>query len=170
MRWIPRIDRPRRVLEEQSAAATGGPGLEGEGAEQQGTTADTPAPLQLAFSQLGTDGRFIAVGCSIPAWLTFYASAAARAADALRPITADPSPSAGVLLDLRFSAQTSWLLLPPGATYSNADTPLQARIWATLRPDGDGQDSPAATVSVLALVEHELALAPVAPPALLHTA
>ena len=178
MRWIPRIDRPRRVLEEQSVVVPDGPELEGteqHSSEQDGPglespTGDAAAALQLAFSLLGTDGRFIAVGCSIPAWLSFYASAAARDADAQRPITADPSPSAGVLLDLHFNAQTSWLLLPPGATYSNADTPLQARIWATLRPDAHGQDSPAATVSVLALVEHELALAPAAPPALLPTA
>lgn len=151
MRWVPRMDRPRRVREELTTPAM-------VGAEVEPAAAADPAGFQLVFTQLGTDGRFIAVGCSIPAWLTFYASAAARDADAQRPITADPSPSAGVLLDLRSQPQTTWLLLPPGSTYSNADTPLQARIWATLRPDEQGSNQ--ATVTVLALVEHELALVP----------
>jgi hypothetical protein len=157
MRWVARIDRPRRVLEQHSIPLP-----------------DAPALLQLAFEQLGTDGRFIGVGCSLPAWITFYASAAARAADAQRPITADPSPSAGVLLDLHFNAQVRWLLAPPGATYSNADTPLQARIWAAVRTEqlADQPADPAAaaaTVTVLALVEHELASAQPAPPPLLST-
>jgi hypothetical protein len=148
MRWVARIDRPRRVLEERTTAMV-----------------EAPALLELTFEQLGTDGRFIGVGCSRPAWITFYGSAAARAADAQRPITADPSPSAGVLLDLHFNEQVQWLTVPPGATYSNADSPLQARIWAVVRTEQAG--SHAAVVTVLALVEHELAIAPAAPPALL---
>jgi hypothetical protein len=152
MRWVARIDRPRRVQEERTTAMADGPGV-----------------LELAFEQLGTDGRFIAVGCSHPAWITFYASAAARDADAQRPITADPSPSAGVLLDLHFNEQVTpgeqWLTLPPGATYSNTDSPLQGRIWAVVRSEQPGDH--AVVVTVLALVEHELALSNAAPPVLL---
>ncbi|MFM7549042.1 MAG: hypothetical protein ACKO8I_09235, partial [Cyanobacteriota bacterium] len=81
--WVPRLDTPRRVLVEQSTAQVSAPSV---------------LPLQL--EGLGNDGRFLAVGCSVPAWISFYATAAAREADAERLISADPSPSAGVLLDL----------------------------------------------------------------------
>jgi len=142
--WVPRLDTPRRVLVEQSSAQV-----------------SAPTALPLLLEGLGTDGRFLAVGCTVPAWLTFYASAAARDADAERLISDDPSPSAGVLLDLHFDAQTRWLTPAPGSTYSNAEVPLQARLWAVVRTQQLGVH--AATVSVLALVEHELLAAPTVP-------
>lgn len=58
-----------------------------------------------------------------------------------------------------------WLTLPPGATYSNTDSPLQGRIWAVVRSEQPGDH--AVVVTVLALVEHELALSNAAPPVLL---
>lgn len=142
--WVPRLDTPRRVLVEQSTAQL-----------------SAPTVLPLLIEGLGTDGRFLAVGCSVPAWISFYATAAAREADAARLISADPSPSAGVLLDLHFDAQTRWLTPAPGSTYSNGEQPLQARLFALLRTQQLGVH--AATLSVLALVEHELPAAPQAP-------
>ena len=142
--WVPRLDTPRRVLVEQSTAQV-----------------SAPSVLPLLLEGLGTDGRFLAVGCSVPAWISFYATAAAREADAVRLISADPSPSAGVLLDLHFDAQTRWLMPAPGSTYSNGEQPLQARLFASVRTQQLGVH--AATVSVLALVEHDLLTAPTAP-------
>jgi hypothetical protein len=134
--WIPRIDTPRRVLEERSTA-----------------TVSAPSVLDLTFLNLGVDGRFLSVSCSIEAWVTFYASIAARAADAARLITDDPPLSAGVLLDLKFDGTTTVLQPAPGSTYSNADNPLQQRVWARVRT---GLAVPhSATVGVLALVEYD---------------
>lgn len=142
--WVPRLDTPRRVLEERTTAEVA-----------------APAVVPLLFEQLGTDGRFLGVGCSVPAWISFYASAAARDADAERPFSVDPGPSAGVLLDLQFDEQTRWLTPAPGSTYSNGEVPLQARLWAVVRTQQQGVH--AATVSVLALVEHDLLTAATAP-------
>lgn len=143
--WVARIDTPRRVLEERTTAAV-----------------DGPSELELRFEQLGSDGRFIAVGCSVPAWLTFYASYAAQVADAERPIDQDPPLGTGVLLDLRFDGETSWLYPSPGSTYSNAEVPLQPRLWAAVRTEQAGPHS--ATVSVLALVEYDVPVLDQGPP------
>jgi hypothetical protein len=106
--------------------------------------------LDLCFSGLGVDGLFLEVSCSTPAWVTFYDSTAARAADAARPIEEDPPLSAGVLLDLRFSAEVTTLKLAPSCSYSNGESPLQQRLWARLRTEVSGAHT--ATLSVLALV------------------
>lgn len=131
--WVPRIDTPRRALEQQ----TSGPLL-------------GPSVVDLSFSALGVDGLFLAVTCSVAAWVTFYDSTAARAADVARPIEEDPPLSAGVLLDLRFSAETPTLKLAPGSNYSNGENPLQQRLWARLRTEVNGAHT--ATLGVLALV------------------
>jgi hypothetical protein len=136
--WIPRIDTPRRVLEERTTASV-----------------SAPSVLDLTFLNLGVDGRFLRVSCSTPAWVTFYASVAARAADALRPISEDPPLSAGVLLDLKFESGVTVLEPAPGSTYSNADNPVQQRVWARVRTSLGVPHS--ATVGVLALVEHDTA-------------
>ena len=134
--WIPRIDTPRRVREQKTTA-----------------TVSAPSVLDLTFTNLGVDGRFLLVSCSIPAWVTFYASLAARAADALRPISDDPALSAGVMLDLRFDETTTVLEPATGSTYSNADSPLQQRVWARVRTELAVPH--AATVAVLALVLYD---------------
>ena len=100
--WVPRIDTPRRALEQQTTGPLNGPSV-----------------VDLSFAGLGVDGLFLEVSCSVAAWVSFYDSTAARAADAARPIEEDPPLSAGVLLDLRFSAETPLLKLAPGSSYSN---------------------------------------------------
>ncbi len=135
---MPRIDTPRRVEEERSTA-----------------TVSAPSVLDLTFVDLGTDGRFLAVGCNIAAWVTFYSSSAARTADAARPVVEDPPLSAGVLLDLSFDGVNPWLYPPPGTAYTNTESTLRARIFARVRtallvPH-------AASVIVRALVEYDTA-------------
>ncbi|MFS6826087.1 hypothetical protein [Cyanobium sp. ATX 6F1] len=136
MGWVPRIDTPRRVEEQRVTA-----------------TVTAPSVLDLTFVELGTDGRFLAVGCDIAAWITFYASAQARNADTARPIVEDPPLSSGVLLDLSFDGVIPWLWPAPGSTYSNGETPLKARLFARVRTALNVAH--AATVTVRALVEHD---------------
>lgn len=131
--WVPRIDTPRRALEQQTTDPLNGPSV-----------------VDLSFASLGVDGLFLEVSCSVAAWVSFYDSSAARIADAARPIEEDPPLSAGVLLDLRFSAETLTLKLAPGSSYSNGENPLQQRLWARLRTEVSGAHT--ATLGVLALV------------------
>jgi len=131
--WVPRIDTPRRALEQQATGPLSGPSV-----------------ADLTFAGLGVDGLFLEVSCSVAAWVSFYDSTAARAADAARPIEEDPPLSAGVLLDLRFSVETPTLKLAPSSSYSNGEVPLQQRLWARLRTEVTGAHT--ATLSVLALV------------------
>ena len=131
--WVPRIDTPRRAFEQQTSGPLSGPTV-----------------VELSFADLGVDGIFLEVSCSVAAWVSFYDSPAARIADAARPIEEDPPLSAGVLLDLRFSAETPTLKLAPGSSYSNGESPLQQRLWARLRTEVSGAHT--ATLGVLALV------------------
>jgi len=131
--WVPRIDTPRRAFEQQTSGPLSGPTV-----------------VELSFADLGVDGIFLEVSCSVAAWVSFYDSPAARIADAARPIEEDPPLSAGVLLDLRFSAETPTLKLAPGSSYSNGESPLQQRLWARLRTEAAGAHT--ATLEVLALV------------------
>jgi hypothetical protein len=131
--WVPRIDTPRRAHEQQATGPLNGPSV-----------------VDLSFAGLGVDGLFLEVSCSVAAWVSFYDSSAAQMADAARPIEEDPPLSSGVLLDLRFSAETPTLKLAPGSSYSNGEIPLQQRLWARLRTEVTGAHT--ATLSVLALV------------------
>jgi len=131
--WVPRIDTPRRAFEQQATGSLNGPSV-----------------VDLSFAGLGVDGLLLEVSCSVAAWVSFYDSTAARAADAARPIEEDPPLSSGVLLDLRFSAETPTLKLAPGSSYSNGESPLQQRLWARLRTEVSGAHT--AELSVLALV------------------
>jgi hypothetical protein len=119
--WVPRIDTPRRVVEQQRSAAL-----------------IYPARADLEFEALGVFGQFLAVRCSQPAWVSFYCSAQARDGDRSRPLNQDPSPSAGVMLDLLFEQADEQLLMPPGASYYNAANPPQRRLYALLRPQTPG--------------------------------
>jgi hypothetical protein len=131
--WVPRIDTPRRALAQQTSGPLNGPSV-----------------VDLSFASLGVDGLFLEVSCTVAAWVSFYDSTAARTADAARPIEEDPPLSAGVLLDLHFSAETPTLNPAPGSSYSNGESPLQQRLWARLRTEVTGTHT--ATLAVLALV------------------
>jgi hypothetical protein len=131
--WVPRIDTPRRAHEQQATGPLNGPSV-----------------VDLSFAGLGVDGLFLEVSCSVAAWVSFYDSTAARTADGARPIEEDPPLSAGVLLDLRFSAETPTLKLAPGSSYSNGESPLQQRLWVRLRTEVTGAHT--ASLGVLALV------------------
>ena len=132
--WVPRIDTPRRVLELQRTAAL-----------------TYPASADLEFGDLGVFGQFLAVRCSQPAWVSLYCSAQARDGDRSRPLNQDPSPSAGVMLDLLFEQADEQLLMPPGASYYNAANPPQRRLYALLRPQTPGTAVSALSVTAVVL-------------------
>ena len=110
------------------------------------------APLDLPG--LGRIGHFLAVSTDAPAWLSFYSSDSARQADAGRPISRDPSPGSGVLLDLATTSGALTITAPPGGTYftsdasdANATPPLRALV----RNTGPSPAAIAVTVRVVVL-------------------
>ncbi|MCP9860285.1 MULTISPECIES: hypothetical protein [unclassified Cyanobium] len=128
---------------------------------QQVSVTHTTTPLLpgasalLDLAGLGRLGHFLAVSTDAPGWVSFYSSAAAREADGSRPITQDPAPSSGVLLDLVTTASALTVTAPPGGTYFSADgasapnsPPL---LRALVRNTGTSQAAIAVTVTAVVL-------------------
>ncbi|MEA5417388.1 hypothetical protein, partial [Synechococcus sp. BA-132 BA5] len=103
--WLPRTQVPGQRL---SVSATTTPLLPG-------------ASALLDLAGLGRLGHFLAVSTDAPGWVSFYSSAAAREADGSRPITQDPIPGNGVLLDLVTTTSALTINAPPGGTYFSTD-------------------------------------------------
>ena len=132
--WLPRTQVPGQSV---SVSAT--------------TTQLLPgASALLDLSGLGRLGHFLAVSTDAPGWVSFYSSAAAREADGSRPITQDPEPGSGVLLDLVTTTASLTVTAPPGGTYFSTDgtTPL---LRAVVRNTGTVQAAIALTVSTVVL-------------------
>jgi hypothetical protein len=89
---------------------------------------------------------------SSPGWVSFYSSAAAREADGSRPITQDPAPGSGVLLDLVTTTTALTITAPPGGTYFSTETAAAAPLLrAVVRNTGTAQAAIALTVSAVVL-------------------
>ena len=134
--WLPRTQVPGQWV---SVSAT--------------TTLLLPgASALLDLSGLGRLGHFLAISTDTPGWVSFYSSAAAREADGSRPITQDPAPGSGVLLDLATTAAALTITAPPGGTYFSSEpvaaTPL---LRVMVRNTGTAQAAIAVTVSVVVL-------------------
>jgi hypothetical protein len=110
------------------------------------------ASALLDLSGLGRLGHFLAISTDAPGWVSFYSSAAAREADGSRPITQDPAPGSGVLLDLATTAAALTITAPPGGTYFSSEpaaaTPL---LRVLVRNTGTAQAAIAVTVSAVVL-------------------
>ena len=137
--WLPRTQVPGQWL---SVSATTTPLLPG-------------ASAVLDLAGLGRLGHFLAVSTDAPGWLSFYSSVAAREADGSRPITQDPAPGSGVLLDLATTAAALTITAPPGGTYFSSDggtapnfAPL---LRALVRNTGSAQAAIAVTISAVVL-------------------
>jgi hypothetical protein len=101
---------------------------------------------------MGRLGHFLAVSTDAPGWVSFYSSAAAREADGSRPITQDPEPGSGVLLDLVTTSAALTVTAPPGGTYFSTDDPAASPLLrALVRNTGTAQAAIALTVSVVVL-------------------
>ena len=137
--WLPRTQLPGQQV---SVSATTTPLLPGGSA-----LLDLPG--------LGRLGHFLAISTNAPAWVSFYSSAAAREADGSRPISQDPAPGSGVLLDLATTSAALTVNAPPGGTYfcsdggsaSNSPPPLRALV----RNTGTSQAAIAVTVTAVVL-------------------
>ncbi len=109
----------------------------------------------LEFNGLGRLGHFIAITADAPAWVSFYSSAAARQADGSRPITTDPMPGRGVLLDLVTTTPVETVAAGPGCTYFSSEvttaTP-QPPLRALVRNTGTSPAAIALTVTAVVLV------------------
>ena len=132
--WLPRTQVPGQQV---SVSATTTPLLPG-------------ASALLDLPGLGRLGHFLAVSTDAPGWVSFYSSAAAREADGSRPITQDPEPGSGVLLDLVTTTASLTVTAPPGGTYFSTDgtTPL---LRAVVRNTGTVQAAIALIVSAVVL-------------------
>ena len=110
------------------------------------------ASALLDLAGLGRLGHVLAVSADAPAWVSFYSSATAREADGSRPITQDPAPGSGVLLDLVTSASALTVTAPPGGTYFSTETPAAMPLLrALVRNTGTSQAAIAVTVTAVVL-------------------
>ena len=137
--WLPRTQVPGQRL---SVSATTTPLLPG-------------ASALLDLTGLGRLGHFLAVSTDAPGWVSLYSSAAAREADGSRPITQDPAPGSGVLLDLVTTNTALTVPAPPGGTYFSTDggtapnsSPL---LRALVRNTGSAQAAIAVNVTAVVL-------------------
>jgi hypothetical protein len=134
--WLPRTQVPGQRL---SVSATTTPLLPG-------------ASALLDLQGLGRLGHFLAVSTDAAGWVSFYSSAAAREADGSRPITQDPAPGSGVLLDLVTTTSDLTITAPPGGTYFSTDDPVASPLLrALVRNTGIAQAAIALTVSAVVL-------------------
>lgn len=67
-----------------------------------------------------------------PCWVRLYSSAAARAADASRPLDTDPLPGSGVLAEVASSLGGYNQPLSPAALCFNSETPENAMTYVSL--------------------------------------
>ena len=134
--WLPRTQVPGKQV---SVTHTTTPLLPG-------------ASALLDLPGLGRLGHFLAVSTDAPGWVSFYSSAALREADGSRPITQDPAPGSGVLLDLITTAAALTITAPPGGTYFSTETAVAAPLLRTLvRNSGTAQAAIALSVTAVVL-------------------
>jgi hypothetical protein len=136
--WLPRTQVPGQRL---SVSATTTPLLPG-------------ASALLDLPGLGRLGHFLAVSTDAPEWVSFYSSSAAREADGSRPVTQDPTPGSGVLLDLVTTTAALTVMAPPGGTYFTNEVTVaspQPHLRALVRNTGTSQAAIAVTVTAVVL-------------------
>jgi len=92
------------------------------------------ASALLDLAGLGRLGHFLAISTDAPGWVSFYSSAAAREADGSRPITQDPEPGSGVLLDLVTTTASLTVTAPPGGAVMVRAAAVVARSSSTPLP------------------------------------
>ena len=136
--WLPRTQVPGQRV---SVSAITTPLLPG-------------ASALLDLPGLGRLGHFLAVSTDAPGWVSFYNSPAAREADGSRPITQDPAPGSGVLLDLVTTTAALTITAPPGGIYFSSEVTTaspQSPLRALVRNTGTAQAAIALTVTAVVL-------------------
>ena len=84
------------------------------------------------FDAIGKSGVLVEIGCDTDAWITFYPTAALRAADQGRLFNTDPIPGSGVLSEAYIEAG-EFVLATPGTVYFNNDFPTDDAIYVSAR-------------------------------------
>ncbi len=136
--WLPRTQLPGQQV---SVSAPTTPLLPG-------------ASALLDLQGLGRLGHVLTVSTDAPAWVSLYSSAAARETDGSRPISRDPAPGSGVLLDLATTAEALSITAPPGGTYFSSEVTTASPhppLRALVRNTGTAQAAIALTVSAVVL-------------------
>ena len=136
--WLPRTQVPGQRV---SVSAVTTPLLPG-------------ASALLDLQGLGRVGHVLAVSTDAPAWVSLYSSTAAREADGSRPISRDPAPGSGVLLDLATTSEALSITAPPGGTYFTSEvttTSPQPPLRALVRNTGTTQAAIAVSVTAVVL-------------------
>ncbi len=136
--WLPRTQLPGQQV---SVSSTTTPLLPG-------------ASALLDLQGLGRLGHFLAISTDAAAWVSLYSSASAREADGSRPISRDPAPGSGVLLDLATTAEALSITAPPGGTYFSSEVTTaspQPPLRALVRNTGTAQAAIAVTVTAVVL-------------------
>jgi len=125
---------------------------------QQVSVTRTTTPLLPGSSALldlpgmGRLGHFLAISTDAPAWVSLYSSANAREADGSRPVSRDPAPGSGVLLDLVTTTAALTITAPPGGTYFSTETAAAMPLLrALVRNTGTAQAAIALTVTAVVL-------------------
>lgn len=94
------------------------------------TTASIAANATINESiPLAKGGKLHKISANKSCWIVMYSTAAARAADANRRITKDPTPGAGVIAEFQFTGNQT-LDCGPRVPFSNGDGPSSSTIYA----------------------------------------
>ena len=88
-----------------------------------------------SFGTFGFSGLIMNASLDADAWLSFYTSEGARAADASRQFTQDPTPGSGVVCEM-FIAAGGTVLATPGTPYLNADAAEAEILYVSTRTKG----------------------------------
>jgi len=95
------------------------------------------------FTTLGASGTLVSITSSTDAWVTVYATAASRTADASRLFTEDPEPGSGVLAEMYLSTGST-VLATPGTQYFNGEAVPVSALYVAAR----NQSGTAMTTSI----------------------
>ena len=98
----------------------GGGGTTGSAISQSASEAQTSdASGLITFTGLGTSGTLVSIESDADAWVTIYATAGSRVADASRSFSDDPAAGSGILADFYLTANTE-VMTSPSTNYFNA--------------------------------------------------
>lgn len=125
------------------SAVGGGNALIAQSAYEQQTT---DVNGEATFGLLGFWGNLTKIECDQAAWVTLYATDAARTADLARPFGTMPTPGAGILAGFNLGANAPFVATPPMPYFNGEPTSLN-EIYALARLQ-DGTVIESAIISI----------------------
>lgn len=127
-------------------------GISGSAISQRASeTATSDASGLITFTDLGTSGTMVSVESDVDAWVSIYATAAARTADASRAFDTDPVAGSGVLCEFNLIGGSA-VMTSPSTNYFNGNAVAAEEIYALVRqPDGTVINAAQITVTAYAI-------------------